>query len=220
MQSQFLFSANIISPVPAVKSFGLFMATLVLVCWALVVILMPPVLFIWERHILGTKAVIYKKIDKIKEKRKERRTNPETSSENGKKCQICSILKVFQIDYHSKLVQVLNKFTHVVIRFRWVLMAVWLALMVLSIYGVTNLEADQNIPKIFSKTNRLEEAMKLRQKNAYSPDQACYKCHPIRMRSKDFDKKHWNTTTAEVRFIADWYKYYNRYVDFKKPPVI
>ena len=188
------------------------MATLVLVCWLLVVILMPPVLYLWETHLLGTKTVLFRKVERIRGKRKSRKADSEANSEEDESLQVCGIFKICSVDIHSKLVLVLNKFTLFVIKIRWVLMGIWLVLFITSIYGVANLEADKNIPTVFSKSNRLEEAMKLGQKNAYSRDQLCTLCHPLRIRSENFFTENWNESREDVREISDQQKFYSRLV--------
>ena len=50
--SAFAFAANVFSPVPAVQSFGLLLATLVITNYVLVVLWMPPVLAVYDRYIL------------------------------------------------------------------------------------------------------------------------------------------------------------------------
>ena len=43
------FGANALTKVPAVHDFGLFTCILVMSCWLMVVLLMPPSLFLWQR---------------------------------------------------------------------------------------------------------------------------------------------------------------------------
>ena len=43
------FGANALSRVPAVHDFGLFTCVLVMACWVMVVLIMPPALYLWYR---------------------------------------------------------------------------------------------------------------------------------------------------------------------------
>ena len=171
---------------------------------------MPPVLYLWETQLLGRKTVLFRKVERIRGKRKSRKADSEANSEEDESLQVCGIFKICSVDIHAKLILVLNKFTLFVIKIRWVLMGIWLVLFITSIYGVANLEADENVPTVLSKSNRLEEAMKLRQKNAYSPDQLCTLCHPLRIRNSRFSYENWDDSRTDIRDITDWQ--YNRLV--------
>ncbi len=46
------FGANILSKVPAVHDFGLFTCILVMTCWLMVLLLMPPSIFLWQRWLI------------------------------------------------------------------------------------------------------------------------------------------------------------------------
>ena len=216
------FAGNIVSPMPAVKSFGLFMSCLVLVCWFLVALVMPPALAIWKQHLpkakpfvtLKTKTVCNKipfcgksqeaKVEPVKSLRDQEQNNPKRKQKSWvKNC--ASVWRTCNSKSRKNVLSLIEKMTKLIIKIRWLLIILWAVVMGAAIFGLTRVDVSSDIPKVFSGQNRIEEALLLRQQNAYVADHDCVTCSPIYINSNDFVDEHFNSTESEKRVMDSRY---------------
>ncbi|XP_075264379.1 uncharacterized protein LOC142356335, partial [Convolutriloba macropyga] len=117
----------------------------------------------------------------------------------------CLQMKNFFDRAHKRALYLIDKLTMLIIKVRWVLMLVWLALLGTAIAGIINMKISSDIPKIFSGKNRVEEAILLRQQNAYVPDDDCYECAPLLLQSPDFFESNTEKWERQARTIYSPY---------------
>ena len=102
---------------------------------------------------------------------------------------------------HKIALLVVDKLTIIIIKCRYVLIALWIALVAAAIYGIFHMEVTSDVPKIFSGENRLEEALLLRSQNAYVPDSECYECSSMYVTSDQFYRDNFNSSGNDVKTL-------------------
>jgi len=176
------FGANALTKVPAVHDFGLFTCILVMSCWLMVVLLMPPSLFLWQRWFIKCEMCLC--LNKcchqvtgdlqmnslvadddleisfnghqLNELNQNEDILPQTNQSRNKDqspncCTVTNALTALMNNFIAKPI----------LKYRYVVLVIYLTLTGLSIAAITHLKTASGRPQLFPSNTNLQKLLDL-----------------------------------------------------------
>ncbi|GMH36912.1 hypothetical protein BSKO_04785 [Bryopsis sp. KO-2023] len=157
--SAIAFAANMISAIPAIRSFGTFLAVMVAVNYALVMTWFPACVAFWERYIVQQRIKRFR-FDSI----------------------CCKVLcgptpssKRRHPHIRAKTAKFWKMLAWVILKLRWILLILFLALSAAGLYGATLLKGSNSVPAIFPHHHNVQKFLDLWESQFLSSG-SCDKC--------------------------------------------